>query len=86
MLRALLRIFVEEIFPHVEVCKKIPTHGTKCKTYLCSAGIILTNFYKYRTRIILTHVGTIHVGIVPTLYITCRNLSYKIRHCGNISC
>jgi len=25
------------------------------------------------------------VGIIPTLYVICRNLSYKIQQCGNIS-
>jgi len=65
--------------------RKVLTHGTKCKTSFCSAGIIPTNSTSVGS--ILTHVGTIPtlVGIIPTLYVICRNLSYKIQQFGNIS-
>ena len=84
MCRALLRIFaiLQEYSHTVEVCKKIPSLGTRCKTSYGCAGTIPTNVRIIFTSvgIILTHVGTIPTlgGITPTLYIMCRNLSYKI--------
>jgi len=75
MCGTLLRIFAVfcRNYSHtVEVCKKIPTHGTRCKTF-CSAGIIPINVGIISTSvgITLTHVGTIPilVGIILTLYV-----------------
>ena len=82
MCRALLRIFVGNIPALLKFVRKVPTHDTKCKTIFCNVGMIPTS-----VEIILTQVGTIPtlLEIIPTLYIMCRNLSYKIQQCGNIS-
>ena len=39
------------------------------------------------TEYMTSYVGAIPilVGIIPTIYVMCRNLSYNIQQCGNIS-
>ena len=97
--RALLRIFAEfvgNIPTLLNFVRKIPTHGTKCKTSSCSVEIIPTSVEMIPTSvgiiptsvgIVLTNVEIIPtlVGIIPTQYVMCRNFSYKIQQCGNIS-
>ena len=61
MCRALLRIseFCRKDSHSVFFVRKIPTHGTKCKTSSYSVGIVLTN----------VGITPTLEGIIPTQYI-----------------
>ena len=63
-----LQNFVRNIPTLLNFVKKIPTHGTKCKTSSCSVGIISTS-----VGIILTHY------VINRSYTIqqCGNISYK---------